>query len=103
MSNQRRFLMKIQHGIALKKRYGQHFLRDQSIANHIVEAVELNEKSSVFEIGGGDGFLTRTILQKPIPRLWVFEIDPEWAQYLKTTIKDKRLVIHLQKIGRAHV
>jgi 16S rRNA (adenine1518-N6/adenine1519-N6)-dimethyltransferase len=88
--------MKFQHGIELKKKYGQHFLRNQTIADSITKNVSLTSESSVFEIGGGDGFLTRTILHTNIKRLWVFEIDREWAEYLKKTIQDKRLTVFLQ-------
>jgi 16S rRNA (adenine1518-N6/adenine1519-N6)-dimethyltransferase len=85
-------------GIALKKQYGQHFLRDQAIVERIVDSVELDQTSSVFEIGCGDGFLTRTILKENIARLWVFEIDHEWVEYIKKSIHDKRLEIFEQNI-----
>ncbi len=80
-------------GIALKKKYGQHFLRRSSYVHQMLDEVELDKNSSVFEIGGGDGFLTRMILSRPLARLWVFEIDSEWAQHLKTTINDTRLKV----------
>jgi 16S rRNA (adenine1518-N6/adenine1519-N6)-dimethyltransferase len=80
----------------LKKKHGQNFLRDQIIADHITQAVTLTKTSNVFEIGPGDGFLTRTILQYPISRLWAFEIDPEWAATVRKTIKDARLTIYEQ-------
>jgi len=83
----------ISHGISLKKKYGQHFLRQSSYVYQMLDAVSLNEKSSVFEIGGGDGFLTKNILQMPFERLWVFEIDNDWAEHLKKTINDSRLKI----------
>ncbi len=83
--------MVISKGIRLKKKFGQHFLRDPLVVQHMLEAVQLNADSSVFEIGCGDGFLTRAILQADIARLWVFEIDPEWADYVKKNIKDPRL------------
>jgi len=83
-------------GVPLKKSLGQYFLRDSAIAQHMVNAVELDSISSVFEIGCGDGFLTRTILQKPLARLWVFEIDPTWAQFAKNTIHDPRLQVYEQ-------
>ncbi len=85
-------------GIQLKKSLGQHFLRDQSIADRIVNSVDLNAQSSVFEIGCGDGFLTRTILTAPIARLWVFEIDPEWVAYVRNSIHDSRLQLFQQNI-----
>jgi 16S rRNA (adenine1518-N6/adenine1519-N6)-dimethyltransferase len=81
-------------GIPLKKKYGQHFLRNQMIVDHMIEAVDLNDQSSVFEIGCGDGFLTRSILKTPIARLWVFEIDRNWVDYIKKNIQDSRLTIH---------
>ena len=78
-------------GIPLKKQFGQHFLREQNVVDCAVNKVALDATSSVFEIGCGDGFLTRTILKKPIARLWVFEIDLQWIDYVKATIKDDRL------------
>ncbi len=77
--------------IALKKKYGQHFLRDQTIVDHMIAEVELTPTTSVFEIGCGDGFLTKSILKTPIARLWVFEIDEEWATYVRKLLPDKRL------------
>lgn len=80
-------------GIPLKKKYGQHFLRQASYAYQMLDQVTLEETSSVFEIGGGDGFLTRIILEATLKRLWVFEIDPDWAAYLKKNITDPRATI----------
>ena len=79
-----------------KKHHGQNFLRDQEVADHAIQAVTLTPQSSVFEIGCGDGFLTRTILKSPLARLWIFEIDPHWAQVVKKAIKDPRLTIFEQ-------
>src|ERR1700752_4468394 len=80
-------------GIRIKKKFGQHFLRDERVVEHMIEAVEITNTTSVFEIGCGDGFLTRAILRNPVARLWVFEIDPEWADYVKNSIKDTRLTM----------
>jgi len=90
--------MAFSQGIQLKKRYGQHFLRDQKIVDHMLEAVELDDQSSVFEIGCGDGFLTQSILKYPLARLWVFEIDEEWASYVKNLLHDQRLTIYTDDI-----
>ncbi|HJM68832.1 MAG TPA: 16S rRNA (adenine(1518)-N(6)/adenine(1519)-N(6))-dimethyltransferase RsmA [Candidatus Babeliales bacterium] len=80
-----------------KKQYGQNFLRDSQYLNCIFDAVHLSPESSVFEIGGGDGFLTRAILDNDIKRLWVFEIDEQWATELEK-IEDDRLTIFLDNI-----
>ncbi len=82
-----------QHGISLKQQYGQHFLRDQNIIDSMISNVELTPESSVFEIGCGDGFLTKSILKQDIARLWVFEIDPSWSEYVGETYKDSRMTI----------
>lgn len=88
--------MVVEQGIRLKKKHGQNFLRDGRITEHMLMSVTLNQTSSIFEIGCGDGFLTRTILSHPCARLWVFEIDPEWAQYVRKSIADSRLEIFIK-------
>lgn len=80
-------------GIKVKKQFGQHFLRESWVTDRIVNSVDLNSDSSVFEIGCGDGFLTKAIVQKPFARLWIFEIDPEWANYVRTHFDDKRMQV----------
>lgn len=85
-------------GILIKKQYGQHFLREKWVVDRIIENVEITPQISVFEIGGGSGFLTKAILQTNVGRLWVFEIDPEWADYLKKNIKDSRLKVIQENI-----
>jgi len=85
-------------GIALKKQYGQHFLQDHHVLETILKNVELNQHSSIFEIGPGSGILTKTILKEEIARLWVFEIDVEWSDFLKKTINDARLTVFHENI-----
>jgi len=85
-------------GIRLKKRYGQHFLRDQSVVDAMIREVNLNKKSSVLEIGCGDGFLTRSILKKDIACLWIFEIDEEWAEYVKKEYASSKLTVHTENV-----
>lgn len=86
------------HGIPLKKRFGQHFLRDQSVTQRMLAHVTLTNQSSIFEIGCGDGFLTRAILQQPCARLWVFEIDHQWATYVRTKLRDSRMQMFEENI-----
>lgn len=79
-------------GIVLKKKYGQHFLQDISFIHSMLDRVDIQNRS-VFEIGPGQGALTREILKKDIARLWVFEIDDEWVSYLQKNIHDARFAI----------
>lgn len=85
-------------GIALKKSFGQHFLRDGLVSQKIVSSVSLDNNSSIMEIGCGDGALTRVIQQCPFARLWVFEIDPEWAAHVEHKLPDPRITIFIEDI-----
>lgn len=82
-------------GIPLKKQFGQHFLRDVRIVHNMIFAVEIKQTTSIFEIGCGDGFLTKHILATPVARLKIFEIDPDWAHYVQETYQDERMTVIL--------
>jgi 16S rRNA (adenine1518-N6/adenine1519-N6)-dimethyltransferase len=85
-----------------KKAFGQHFLRKQSVVDHMIDKVKVTTETSVLEIGCGDGFLTQSVLlQTPCKRLWCFEIDPEWADVVSKKIKDPRLTIKLEDVLQA--
>lgn len=82
-----------------KKRFGQHFLRKQSVVDHMIERVKITPETSVLEIGCGDGFLSRSILeQTKCKKLRIYEIDPEWANFVKKNIEDKRLDVRLENV-----
>ncbi len=81
-------------GIPLQKKHGQFFLRDQAIVNTMLAAVDLKD-CSVFEIGCGDGFLTRSVLAQSIKQLHVFEIDPSWAKRVQETYGNPRLTMQV--------
>jgi len=85
-------------GIALKKKYGQHFLKQETFVQRMFDHVQLDENSCVFEIGCGEGILTGAILQRPIKKLWVFEIDSEWARFVQQKFPDSRLEVFTQNI-----
>jgi len=89
--------MAYSQGIPLKKQFGQHFLRDVRIVHNMIFAVEIKSTTSIFEIGCGDGFLTKYILATPAERLQIFEIDPDWANYVREMFKaDERLTVSLE-------
>lgn len=60
--------------------------------------VKLHEHSNILEIGCGDGFLTQEIVKHPFERFWIFEIDPQWAGFVKKSIPDKRITIFQDNI-----
>lgn len=41
-----------------------HFLVDEEIARRLVELADLSDSDVVFEVGAGEGFLTRIIAQR---------------------------------------
>ena len=47
-----------------KKKYGQNFLRDESILNRIIDESNILEDSLVIEIGPGDGALTNKLINR---------------------------------------
>ncbi len=77
-------------GVALKKKYGQYFLQDRKVIFDMISNVEIKNKS-VFEIGCGDGFLTRDIISQDIKQLVVFEIDEDWAEKVRLDYPSDKL------------
>lgn len=67
--------------VKAKKHLGQHFLKDESIAKDIADALTLQGYNKVLEIGPGMGVLTKYLLDKDI-ETWVIEIDTESVEYL---------------------
>ncbi|NLK81332.1 MAG: 16S rRNA (adenine(1518)-N(6)/adenine(1519)-N(6))-dimethyltransferase RsmA [Bacteroidales bacterium] len=65
-----------------KKKFGQHFLKNKTIANRISKGIDTAVCPRVLEIGPGMGILTSELLQQNI-QLKVIEIDRESVQYLK--------------------
>jgi len=76
-----------------KKHLGQHFLKDNNIAQAIVDCLDSNY-SNVCEVGPGTGVLTTPLLKKEfIKSLKLIEIDKESIDYLEDNFEDDRLSI----------
>lgn len=67
--------------VRAKKHLGQHFLKDENIAEKIVDALSWKAYDQVLEIGPGMGVLTKFALQKG-HSIAVVEIDEESVIYL---------------------
>ena len=65
-----------------RKRFGQHFLKDASILQRITDAVAIQPKHHVFEIGPGQGALTQYLHQPSLARYLAVEIDRDLAPLL---------------------
>ncbi|MCK5678358.1 MAG: 16S rRNA (adenine(1518)-N(6)/adenine(1519)-N(6))-dimethyltransferase RsmA [Flavobacteriaceae bacterium] len=68
--------------VRAKKHLGQHFLKDENIANKIANSLTLNGYKNVLEIGPGMGVLTKYLIKKDITTS-VIEIDEESVEFLK--------------------
>lgn len=67
-----------------KKHLGQHFLKDEAIAEQIVESLIHTDKyKHVLEVGPGMGVLTKYLIQKNEYNTFVIDIDRESIAYLK--------------------
>lgn len=76
-----------------KKKYGQNFLKNESIANKIVSAISPTEKDLIIEIGPGAGAITKK-LKTYGAKLIAFEIDTDTKKYLDTLEDDKTTIIY---------
>lgn len=72
-----------------KKKLGQHFLTDLSIARAIADTVDSRADLPVLEIGPGMGVMTQYLAAKP-RELKVVEIDRESVAYLQTYYPELR-------------
>lgn len=70
-----------------KKRYGQNFLKDDSIPNKIVDASNILDNSLVIEIGPGAGALTSKLVLKA-KNVLAYEIDTSLEDILCNRLKD---------------
>ena len=68
--------------VRAKKHFGQHFLKDEQIAQRIADSLTEKGYNNVLEIGPGMGVLTKYLLKKK-PTIHVIEIDLESVEYLQ--------------------
>lgn len=81
-----------------RRRLGQHFLRDSSVARRIVNAADISVGETVVEIGPGNGALTHHIVDAASfvgSSVVLVEIDPKYAVMMEdkfATNPDVRVV-----------
>jgi len=67
--------------VKAKKRFGQHFLKDDRTAERIVSSLKA-DTDFVMEIGPGRGVLTQFLLEKFGERFHAIEVDSDLFQFL---------------------
>ncbi len=65
-----------------KKRFGQHWLKNQKVLERIIKLAELNKNDVILEIGPGRGALTSKLLENDIRRLYAVELDKDLIKQL---------------------
>lgn len=77
-----------------RKRFGQHFLTDETVLEHIAASIGISPTDHLIEIGPGRGALTRYLLPC-VKQLIVIEIDRDLVAYLQQHYAQvKHLIIH---------
>ena len=77
-----------------RKRFGQHWLVDDSVLDKIIKAADLRKGDRVLEIGPGMGALTKRLLQTQVDLVHAVEIDRDLVPNLKMKFKsDNRFSI----------
>lgn len=76
-----------EHGVVLKKAYGQNFLTDENLLNEIAEKAGVTKETTVLEIGCGAGALTRVLAAKA-KKVVGYEIDKTLIPVLKETLAE---------------
>lgn len=77
-----------------RKRFGQNFLHDASVLQHIIATVDPHRDDHIVEIGPGKGFLTQPLLEQS-GRVDVIELDRDLVAYLAEKFRAKdTLYIH---------
>jgi 16S rRNA (adenine1518-N6/adenine1519-N6)-dimethyltransferase len=79
----------------MKKSFGQNFLKEYSIINEIVKSSKINNNSIVYEVGAGDGALTREIIKLNPKKYLAIEIDKLLIPRLQNLfIKDSHKLVN---------
>lgn len=73
-----------------KKRYGQNFLKDNSVVEKIVHVAKIEKNSLIIEVGPGGGILTNE-LSKRASYVLCYEIDTDLCEILKERFKNSNV------------
>jgi 16S rRNA (adenine1518-N6/adenine1519-N6)-dimethyltransferase len=81
-------------GVRPHKSKGQNFLVQSRVADRIVEAAAIESGDDVIEIGPGLGILSERIIERPVHRLTLIELDERLAaQLTERFAADARIVV----------
>ena len=76
------------HGLSMQKKFGQNFLVNGDARKKLIDTLDIDDKSYVWEVGPGLGAMTSDILERGA-KLTVFEIDRGFISFLKEFFADE--------------
>jgi hypothetical protein len=79
------------HRVSLRKRLGQHLLKNPDVVRHIVDAAGVTESDLVLEIGPGTGNMTIPLLQRA-KGVFAVELDP--SMHDAVTLRARSLYVN---------
>ena len=84
------------------KDYGQNFLVEPPISKRIVDALNINEKDTILEVGPGLGSLTHFLLEYNT-NLTVDDIDKRMTDFLRIVYQESKLKIIEEDVRKIDV
>ena len=75
--------------VVAKKKFGQNFLKDESVLRKIVEAMPKND-NKIVEIGPGLGDLTKFLVD--VKSVEAFEVDTDLCKLLQSEFKEDKMI-----------
>lgn len=81
---------KVDRKVRAKKHLGQHFLKDETIAQKIGDTLTFDGYNNVLEIGPGMGVLTKYLVEKDI-ELIAMDLDSDSITYLENNFSNDNL------------
>ena len=75
------------NGFSMQKKFGQNFLINGDARTKLIDALDINSESTVWEVGPGLGAMTSEILERGAD-LTVFEIDRGFASLISQFFQD---------------
>lgn len=73
-----------------KKYLGQHFLKDERIAQRIIESVQSAGNETLIEVGPGMGVLTKYLFELKSSGFYAMDVDTESVEYLKSEFPERK-------------
>lgn len=88
--------------VRAKKHLGQHFLKDEGVAERIVTALtDLDVVTPIIEIGPGTGVLTRHLMH--LKQFNALDVDGESVEYLQASYPQYAEKFHLLDFLKADI